>query len=223
MNMRAALVYLKDGKAWTDSVELAKAFDKGHDKVMLKIAKQLEDYSTEFVDRNFWRTTYEAPTNSFGVREYNMYRLSRDGFMAVAMTFTGKKAAAFREMVLAEFNRMEAKLVDVGLQPQELTINDLLRMTADKLQSAVDYAADHAEQHGITSIAIIKKYPEQSSKLIEDTKPKVKNLTKYGPSGILTVGLKLNGITSKVARVTPKGPALLFNTKEVEQFMEQYK
>jgi phage anti-repressor protein len=85
-----------------------------------------------------------------------------------------------------------------------------------------DYAADHAEEHGLTSIAIIKKYPEQSKKLIEETKPKIRNLTKYGPSGVLTVGLRHNGITSKIAKLTPKGPAALFNTKEVDDFMKGY-
>ena len=142
--------------------------------------------------------------------------------MFLVMGFTGKKAAITKLVFIEEFNRMERQLIDVGLQPKELSISDLLRMTADKLQDAVDYAADHAAEHGLTSIAIIKKYPEQSKKLIEDTKPKIKNLTKYGPSGILTVGLKHNGITSKVARLTPKGPAALFNTKEVDDFMKGY-
>ena len=221
--MKTNLVYLKDGKAWTDSVKLAAEFDKRHDHVMAKIEKQVTEYSPEFVATNFSGTTYEAPTNGEGVRDYKMFRLSRDGFMAVAMTFTGKKAAAFRETVLAEFNRMEAQLVDVGLMPKELTINDLLKMTANKLQEAVDYAVDFADEHTLTAAAIIKRHTEPSKLLIEATKPHIKNLAKYGNTGILTVGLQRNGIKTNLCKLTTKGPAKVFNTKEIDEFMSNYK
>ncbi len=220
--MRAALVYLKDGKGKTDSLTVAKEFGKRHADVMRAVRDALVNLPNDFQERNFALIARHETNAIGGVVDKSYYELTRDGFMFIVFGFTGKKADTAKVVFIEEFNRMEAKLVDVGLQPQELTINDLLRMTADKLQSAVDYAADHAEQHGLTSIAIIKKYPEKSAKLIEETKPKIKNLNKYGPSGILTVGLKNKGITSKVARVTPKGPALLFNTKEVEEFMGGY-
>lgn len=39
-----------------------------------------------------------------GVREYPAYRLTRDGFAFLAMGFTGKKAAAWKERFLEAFN-----------------------------------------------------------------------------------------------------------------------
>lgn len=221
--MKTNLVYLKDGKAWTDSIELAAAFDKRHDHVLRKIEQQLADYSKEFASTHFWGDVREVELGNYATRESKFYRLSRDGFMAVAMTFTGKKAAAFRETVLAEFNRMEAQLVDVGLMPKELTINDLLKMTANKLQEAVDYAVDFADEHTLTAAAIIKRHTEPSKLLIEATKPHIKNLAKYGNTGILTVGLQRNGIKTNLCKLTNKGPAKVFNTKEIDEFMSNYK
>jgi Rha family phage regulatory protein len=213
-----ALVYLKDGKGKTDSLAIAKEFGKDHDKVTRKIKDCATRLPAEFNAANFRAVEY---VDSKGEAR-SKYELTRDGFMFLVMGFTGQKADAAKLVFIEEFNRMEAQLIDVGLQPKELSITDILRMTADKLQEALDFAADHAEEHGLTSIAIIKKYPEQSKKLIEETKPKIRNITKYGPSGILTVGLRHNGIVSKVARITPKGPAVLFNPKEVDDFMKGY-
>lgn len=221
--MKTNLVYLKDGKAWTDSVELAKAFDKEHRNVTAKIEKQMAEYSTEFTGANFSAAVRQLPAGNGATQEQKYYQLSRDGFMAVAMTFTGKKAAAFRETVLAEFNRMEAQLVDVGLMPKELTINDLLKMTANKLQEAVDYAVDFADEHTLTAAAIIKRHTEPSKLLIEATKPHIKNLAKYGNTGILTVGLQRNGIKTNLCKLTNKGPAKVFNIKEIDEFMSNYK
>jgi Rha family phage regulatory protein len=212
------LVYLKDAKGMTDSLTIAREFGKEHHNVIQKIRSCKGDLPPDFNALNFKAVDY---VDSKG-ESRPKYELTRDGFMFLVMGFNGKKAAAVKILFIEEFNRMEAKLVDVGLQPKELTVTDLLRMTAVKLQDAVDYAADHAEEHGLTSIAIIKKYPEQSKKLIEETKPKIRNLIKYGPSGVLTVGLRHNGITSKIAKLTPKGPAALFNTKEVDDFMKGY-
>ena len=45
-----------------------------------------------------------------------MYNLSRDGFTLLAMGFTGKKAAAYREAYIREFNNMEAQLVELQIQ-----------------------------------------------------------------------------------------------------------
>ncbi|EBA6490188.1 Rha family transcriptional regulator, partial [Salmonella enterica] len=39
-----------------------------------------------------------------------MYEMTKDGFVFLVMGFTGKKAAAFKEAYIAEFNRMEAEL-----------------------------------------------------------------------------------------------------------------
>ncbi len=39
-----------------------------------------------------------------------MFEMTKDGFVFLVMGFTGKKAAAFKEAYIAEFNRMEERL-----------------------------------------------------------------------------------------------------------------
>ncbi len=39
--------------------------------------------------------------------------MTKDGFVFLVMGFTGKKAAAFKEAYIAEFNRMEAELCSI--------------------------------------------------------------------------------------------------------------
>ena len=41
-----------------------------------------------------------------------LYRLTRNGFMILAMGYTGAKAMALKEAYIAEFNRMEAELAN---------------------------------------------------------------------------------------------------------------
>ncbi|ENX6807224.1 Rha family transcriptional regulator, partial [Escherichia coli] len=43
-------------------------------------------------------------------RKLPMYQITKNGFVFLVMGFTGKKAAAFKEAYIAEFDRMEAEL-----------------------------------------------------------------------------------------------------------------
>ncbi|WP_341538063.1 Rha family transcriptional regulator [Sodalis glossinidius] len=42
-----------------------------------------------------------------------MFEMTKDGFVFIVMGFTGKKAAAFKEAYIAEFNRMEPELYSI--------------------------------------------------------------------------------------------------------------
>ena len=43
-------------------------------------------------------------------KKYPLYFITKDGFMMLAMGFTGEKAAKFREMFIAAFNKMEQSI-----------------------------------------------------------------------------------------------------------------
>ncbi len=43
-------------------------------------------------------------------RDSKIFTMTKDGFIFLVMGFTGKKAAAFKEAYIAEFNSMEASL-----------------------------------------------------------------------------------------------------------------
>ena len=103
------IVEIDDGKMFTTSLIVAQAFEKEH-KDVLKAISNLE-CSKEFHERNFAPMVYEAEIGSGAKREFPAYRLTRDGFAFLAMGFTGKKAAAWKEKFLEAFNAMEKALL----------------------------------------------------------------------------------------------------------------
>ncbi|MDY3570249.1 Rha family transcriptional regulator [Enterobacter hormaechei] len=95
---------LVEGRAVTTSLAVAAYFSKRHDDVLKRI-KNLE-CSPDFTARNFAVSEYSDPTG----RTLPCYEITRDGFAFLAMGFTGKKAATFKESYINAFNRMETML-----------------------------------------------------------------------------------------------------------------
>ncbi|EHN6577630.1 Rha family transcriptional regulator [Salmonella enterica] len=100
-----------NGQAVTSSLAVANYFIKRHDDVLKKI-RALE-CSPEFTARNFAVSEY---TDSTG-RKLPMYQITKNGFVFLVMGFTGKKAAAFKEAYIAEFDRMENELRQQNPRP----------------------------------------------------------------------------------------------------------
>lgn len=102
-------VFIHNGKAVTTSQAVAEYFIKRHDNVIQKI--ECLDCSPEFRLLNFKETSYqrENPNGGNGITT-KCYQMTKDGFVFLVMGFTGKKAAAFKEAYISEFNRMEAEL-----------------------------------------------------------------------------------------------------------------
>lgn len=90
-----------EGKVFTDSLAVARVFEKEHRNVTRDIEKLPED---EFSLLNFEQSTY---MNDRGKR-YKMYKMTRDGFMMIAMGFTGKKAYEWKKQYISAFNRLES-------------------------------------------------------------------------------------------------------------------
>ena len=88
----------------TTSTVIADFFGKKHHNV-LRAIEQL-DCSPLFRQLNFELAPYLDAQG----KPRTMYRLTRDGFMWLAMGFTGAEAARWKEGFIAEFNRMEAAL-----------------------------------------------------------------------------------------------------------------
>ncbi|EFQ6907337.1 transcriptional regulator [Escherichia coli] len=96
-------VTIENGRAVTTSIAIAEFFGKQHHHVVQKI-ESLE-CSECFLTSNFSRVKFEHRGNT-----YNAYQITKNGFVFLVMGFTGKKAAAFKEAYIAEFDRMEAEL-----------------------------------------------------------------------------------------------------------------
>ncbi|HFJ0960380.1 TPA: Rha family transcriptional regulator [Salmonella enterica] len=93
-----------NGQVVTSSLALADYFTKRHDDVLKKI--RALDCSPEFTARNFAVSDY---TDASG-RKLPCYNITRDGFAFLAMGFTGKRAAQFKEAYINAFNQMERQL-----------------------------------------------------------------------------------------------------------------
>ncbi|EEI9212280.1 Rha family transcriptional regulator [Salmonella enterica] len=103
-------VTINNGRAITTSVAIAEFFGKQHHHVVQKI-ESLE-CSEQFLTSNFSRVKFEHRGNS-----YNAYQITKNGFVFLVMGFTGKKAAAFKEAYIAEFDRMENELRQQNPRP----------------------------------------------------------------------------------------------------------
>ncbi|EHP3440799.1 Rha family transcriptional regulator [Escherichia coli] len=97
-------VTIENGRAVTTSIAIAEFFGKRHERVLDKIRNL--DCSAKFTEHNFVSSEY---TDSTG-RKLPMYQITKNGFVFLVMGFTGKKAAAFKEAYIAEFDRMEKEL-----------------------------------------------------------------------------------------------------------------
>lgn len=99
------IVKIDDGRMFTTSLIVAEAFEKEHKNVLQSI-ENLE-CSTKFNELNFQPVEYKDAKGEMRPA----YRLTRDGFAFLAMGFTGRKAAAWKEKFLEAFNAMEAALL----------------------------------------------------------------------------------------------------------------
>ena len=102
------LVSVKDGQVVTTSLRVAEYFGKLHKDVLKTI--RLLDCSDEFQGRNFALSFYSNKLPNNGHKEMPMYYMTRDGFTFLAMGFTGKVAAKFKEAYINAFNEMEEML-----------------------------------------------------------------------------------------------------------------
>lgn len=95
------LVRAINNQAVTSSLRVSEYFGKAH-KGVLRAIKSLE-CSESFNRRNFAPVEY---TDKKGEKR-PMYYMTRDGFTLLAMGFTGKVAAQFKENYINAFNQME--------------------------------------------------------------------------------------------------------------------
>jgi len=103
------LVVLKDQQAKTSSLKVAEAFNREH-KLVLRAIRNLE-CSNEFNRRNFVPIEYIDKNGE----KQPAIEMTKDGFVFLAMGFTGKKAAEFKEAYIAASNKMD-EFIQSGAQ-----------------------------------------------------------------------------------------------------------
>lgn len=104
-----SLVDSRHGMPTTSSLRVAEVFKKNHRDV-LRAIKKLE-CSKGFTERNFALSEYTDATG----RKLPYYNITKDGFVFLAMGFTGKEAAKFKEDYINAFNWMQENLIKRGM------------------------------------------------------------------------------------------------------------
>ena len=95
-------------------------------------------------------TRIEGAANMQGTtRQDSAYRMTREGFMLLAMGFTGKEALRWKLAYIAAFNRMEAELQQPAQDPQRIQLAQRLatQAAAQVTQAVFDavMAADNTD------------------------------------------------------------------------------
>lgn len=103
-------VEARNGEVFTSTRQVAEAFEKLHNHIIAKV-RALE-CSAQFLTDNFSSVQFEHRGNT-----YEAFEMTKDGFMFLVMSFTGKKAAAIKEGYIAAFNWMAEQL---GLSSKSL-------------------------------------------------------------------------------------------------------
>ena len=98
------------GTPVTDSVKVARVFEKQHKNVMKSIRNILGSAQNLANQKWFAETTY---TDAQGKRQ-PMFLMNRDGFSLLTMSLTGEKAMAFKVAFIEQFNRMEQAIKELA-------------------------------------------------------------------------------------------------------------
>jgi Rha family phage regulatory protein len=96
----------------TTSLAVANFFQKLHKDILRKIATL--ECTPSFTQRNF--TLCHENNELQNGKPQPVYEMTKNGFIFLVMGFTGKKAAAFKEAYIAEFDRMESELIQQKTQ-----------------------------------------------------------------------------------------------------------
>lgn len=149
------LVFVENNRPVTDSLVIAEHFEKNHSDVLRDIRNL--GCSDEFRLSNFAESTY---LNQRG-RETPRYLITQQGFMIVAMGYTGPKAMDFKERFIAEFDNMRDQLANkVEIMSERKALIQSLKLTAE-LADEMEEIKDITQAHGQKLIEIEAKVDEQ--------------------------------------------------------------
>lgn len=113
MNDLSEFVVLNDTTLTTDSRRVAKHFGKRHDNVLRAVDQM--DCSDEYRRLNFEETMVAVPGPKGSTRLERIVRMTKDGFVFLAMGFRGSKAARIKEAYIMAFNAMAEQLQRIGM------------------------------------------------------------------------------------------------------------
>lgn len=156
-----SLIQIKNNKPTTTSLQVAEYFKKNHAKVLRDI-RLILDHDTR---ANFGLSGYKDKSG----KENSMYIIDKDGFILLAMGFTGKKAFEFKKAYIKAFNEMEKQIS----QPKELTRKELAQLIIEaenekELLIAENQQKDKAIGHLATAFSHARQAKAKEFKTIDN-------------------------------------------------------
>ena len=121
-------VFVQDGQPVTTSRKVAETFGKRHDHVIRDIRAIIEQEPGCLP--NFGESFFVQKMPQGGIRKQPYFTITRDGFVLLAMGFTGTKALAFKIRYIEAFNAMEQ-----ALRQNEANAREQMRLTASNIRS----------------------------------------------------------------------------------------
>jgi Rha family phage regulatory protein len=149
------------GKVYATSLDVARHFHKSHKHVLRDIERLFADLQSDGsilsreiegnrpnfgpISDRFGRLNFEPTTHTDNRnRKQPAYNLTRDGFVLLAMGFTGKEALQWKVAYIEAFNLMEAALTRHNLKEgtrEQLRLFPELQTVAEKTRPAITLTA----------------------------------------------------------------------------------
>lgn len=161
------LVELQNGEPTTTSLQVAEAFDKRHDAVLRDVKSQIKEVGST----DLWSEFFKEDTYKVRGREYPMYRMNKDGFTLLVMSYTGTKATEFKVRYIQAFNEMEDALKSQSSQlrlPKNnaemlQVVNDVNEETNKRIDEVKETVDDLKDRFGL---------PATQAKQLKDARSK---------------------------------------------------
>lgn len=105
-----------DGQPMADSLRVATRFGKDHSKVLRSI-RAIKVDQPDFHAANFGELIEHVKVGNGAMRPRTVYQMTKDGFVFLAMSFTGKEAAAWKISYINAFNKMAEEIARAAHVP----------------------------------------------------------------------------------------------------------
>lgn len=116
-------VFLREGKVFANSRDVAAYFEKAHFNVLQDIDKLVGILKSQDTPSDLFVPV--STVNEQNKVAYRSFNMTRDGFTLLAMGFTGAKALQFKLRYIEAFNRMEEALRQMTALPPMQPETDL--------------------------------------------------------------------------------------------------
>jgi Rha family phage regulatory protein len=160
----------ENGTPMTTSLLVAEVFGKAHRGVLRDIDNL--DCSEDFQMHNFVQMFKIRELPNGGQAQDRYYNITRDGFTFLAMGYTGKKAAEFKEKYIAAFNAMEQQLkqgtliTEQFMQTQMQMMNQMMQLCNTMMQYMGGVVSPQSQP-------VVQSQPQQSSVINPEEEPTI--------------------------------------------------